>query len=70
MNPLSLPSSIPFKADEIRIITQKGSPVEVILSLEQFQRLMDLIEELEDRADFIALKDEPARDFDTFLKEL
>lgn len=65
-----VPQSFPFQADEIRVVTKAGAPTEVILTMEQFQQLLDLIEDLEDRADFTALKDEPARDFDAFLKEL
>jgi hypothetical protein len=70
MDSLRVPRSFPFQADEIRVVTKGGTPTEVILTVEQFQQLLDLIEDLEDRADFIALKDAPARDFDEFLKEL
>ena len=70
MASVSVPSSFPFQADEIRVVTKAGAPTEVILTLEQFRQLLDLIEELEDRADFVSLKDTPARDFDAFLKEL
>ncbi len=70
MASLRVPQSVPFKGDEIRVVTKAGAPTEVILTLEQFDQLMDLIEELEDRADFIALKDAPTRDFEAFLKEL
>ena len=51
-------------------MTKAGAPTEVILTLEQFQQLLELIEDLEDRADFTALRDAPARDFEAFLKEL
>ncbi len=67
---LRLPESIPFEADEITVVTKGGAPTEVILTVDQFRQLLDLIEDLEDRADFVALKDAPARDFDSFVKEL
>lgn len=70
MGSLSVPQSFPFRADEIKVVSKKGAPDEVILTIEQFQRLLDLVEDLEDRADFSALKDTPTRDFDTFLKTL
>lgn len=66
----TIPQSFPLKPDEIKIITRGGKPVEVLLTVEQFERVLDLIEELEDRADFVSLKDAPARDFESFLKEL
>ena len=61
---------LPFQPDEIRVVTKAGKPTEVILTVEQFQQLLDLIDDLDDRADFIAFKDAPARDFDDFLREL
>lgn len=70
MTASSVPQSLPFPVDEIRVVTKKGAPTEVILTVEQFRQLLDLIEELEDRADFVAFKDAPARGFDAFLKEL
>jgi hypothetical protein len=70
MGSLSVPQSFPFSPDEIKVVSKKGAPDEVVLTIEQFQRLLDLIEDLEDRADFVALKDTPTRDFDTFLKTL
>ena len=69
MNPLQVPQSVPFRPEEIRLVTKAGEPTEVILTVEQFQKLLDLIEDLEDRADFVALKDAPTRDFEAFLKD-
>jgi hypothetical protein len=67
---LQVPDSFPFRTEEVRIVTKAGAPTEVILTVEQFEQLLALIEELEDRADFTTLKDAPARPFDEFLKEL
>jgi hypothetical protein len=66
----TVPQSFPLQPGEIKVITRDGKPVEVLLTMEQFERVLDLIEELEDRADFVSLKDAPARDFESFLKEL
>ena len=70
MATLQVPDSFPFRTEEVRIVTKAGAPTEVILTVEQFEQLLALIEELEDRADFTLLKDAPARPFDEFLKEL
>jgi hypothetical protein len=61
---------VPFRTDDVRLVTKGGAPTEVILTVTQFEQLMALIEELEDRADFASLKDAPPRPFDEFLAEL
>lgn len=61
---------LPFQPDEIRVVTKAGKPTEVILTVEQFQQLLDLIDDLDDRADYIAFREAPARDFEDFLREL
>jgi len=51
-------------------ITQRGKAAAVLVDIDQFNTLMDLLEDLEDIADFRKAEGEAARDFEEFMAEL
>ncbi len=51
-------------------ITQRGKAAAVLVDIDWFNALVDLLEDLEDIADFRAAEGEAVRDFEEFMAEL
>jgi len=51
-------------------ITQYSRAKAVLVDIEEYNALMDLLEDLEDIADFRAAEGEPSKDFEAFIQQL
>jgi prevent-host-death family protein len=51
-------------------ITQYSRAKAVLVDIDEYNTLMDLLEDLEDIADFRVAEREPSKDFEAFMREL
>ncbi len=55
---------------DVVYITQHGRPAVVMVDYEEYEAMLERLEDAADRADLIASQDEPVQDYEEFLAEM